>query len=925
MGLDGDVHLPQLSPPSQASQRLGKSRSSPAIVSPSAAKGKSRDAFLERQCQHPKITIRQKYSEIQKEIVRANQADSDIEFWGAQGVQGFKVYLTKKFGSLLAGWRQLDKDGNGHLSFGEFCQACRRMGYHGNLKLLWSQMDANGSQSVSLMEIDPEVGQYIATFKKALLNAHGDMLTAWRKGIDINGSGRIEESEVVEAVKKLGLDLDGKKLYGMLICGPKGLGLSLQQFDPDSWTRWVTGDLQGLAIGKANKEFFEDAEDAIDEKELEEMQRSARGGGGVAQFRQQMKLAEKAELKAEFDKITKMKAGLHSVKGFKQALSKRCGSLYGAWREALDLDGNGRLTFGEFCQGLQRLGMFGEIRGLWKELDVNNQGYISFKDLDASTDAMLQEFRKKLVEKYGNMLKAWMKGVDVKGTNCVNEAAFLKACETVGFSGDAKKLFRVLQPDASRKYLTLKDFDTPAYQALSRADFRMISEDHSADKKNLVDMSFDERQEAGFFYQIRKAWDAAHREEFQKACKYNNKDFAIDTSEEFESLCVRKYGSMTAAWRQCLDNDANGKLTFGEFCGALRRLGYVGNFKKLWAQYDKDHKGVILMSDLDAQADSQIKSFLALLAEKFGDLDNAWQEGFGKDPHDSIDKQQLSEAAKAMGWDGNVDKLFKDLQPMPGRVLISIWDLDPNCSRKRQRGEVAHISNPKDPTEVRLHRRKFGEKEGPKEGTLREGIPPIQQMRSALRKTYGSTSAAWCGALDPSLTNQVSFGKFCIVMQECTFEGKVKVLWQELIDSKDARGCVDQHGVSYMDLDPDCAKLLENFREQMISKSGSIMHCWREALAPGGGPLDEGDFCSACQEAGMSVKNPKKVFKLLLARIGQRSINGRDLRVLLVGVPPEKRAEVWGAKPQQPQETQQQDAPGEAGQPQNAAGAPADR
>ncbi|CAK0860713.1 unnamed protein product [Prorocentrum cordatum] len=744
------------------------------------------------------------------------------------------------------------------------------------------------------------------------------MLTAWRKGIDINGSGRIEESEVVDAVKRLGLDLDGKKLYGMLICGPKGLGLSLQQFDPDSWTRWVTGDLQGLAIGRANKEFFEDADTAIDSKEVEEMQSQARHGGGVAQFRQQMKLAEKAALKDEYDKITKMKAGLHNVKGFKQALIKRCGSLYGAWREALDLDGNGRLTFGEFCQGLQRLGMFGEIRGLWKQLDVNGHGYISFKDLDADTDAALQEFREKLVEKYGNMLKAWMKGVDVKGTNCVNEAAFLKACETVGFSGDAKKLFRVLQPDASRKYLTLKDFDTPAYQALSRADFRMISEE-KGEKKSLVNMSFDERQEAGFFYQIRKAWDAAHRDEFQKACRYNNKEFQIDTSEEFESLCRRKFGSMTAAWRQCLDTDNNGKLTFGEFCNALRRLGYVGNFKKLWSEYDKDKKGVILMSDLDAEADSLIRSFLALLSEKFGDLDRAWQEGFHKDPHDSIDISMLREAAVAMGWEGNVETLFKNLQPMPGRVLISIWDLDPNCSRKRQRGEVAHIS-PKDPTEVRLHKKKFGEKDsGPQETTLRQGIPLIQQMRAALRKTYGSTAAAWCGALDPSLTNQVSFGKFCMVMQECTFEGKVKLLWEELMDSVHARGCMDQHGASYVDLDPDCAKLLDNFREQMISKSGSIMHCWKEALAPGGGPLDEGDFCSACQEAGMSVKNPKKVFKLLLARIGQRSINGRDLRVLLVGVPPQDRAGVWGAKPQQQsQETQQQEAPEEPEQPQGA-------
>merc|ERR1719162_2922576 len=106
------------------------------------------------------------------------------------------------------------------------------MGYHGNLKKLWREMDCNKNGFVSLREIHEETGDMIGSFKIALMKKHGDMLTAWRKGLDTNGTGRVEEYEVQAAVKALGLDLNAKKLFGMLKSSPGGLGLTLMDFDP---------------------------------------------------------------------------------------------------------------------------------------------------------------------------------------------------------------------------------------------------------------------------------------------------------------------------------------------------------------------------------------------------------------------------------------------------------------------------------------------------------------------------------------------------------------------------------------------------------------------------------------------------------------------------------------------------------------------
>jgi Ca2+-binding EF-hand superfamily protein len=788
--------------------------------------------FNDRQAKDSKTALRQNMAKLQREIVKNAQATEDSEFWGAMGVQGFRTYLIKKFGSVVAGWRVLDKDGNGHLSFYEFCNACRQMGFHGNLKLLWKQLDANDSHSVSRMEIDPEVGHYVGTFKQACLQKYGDTLTAWRKCIDTNGSGKVEEEEIVQACQKLGLDLDGKKLFSMI--STFGLGLSLMEFDPEAWTRWVTGDIHGLTL-RRNKEFVEDISDGEGASDKEKAAKDGQPGfvqtGGLAKYRQMIQKEEKAELKRQLDKIGQMKSGLHTAKGFKLALVHRCGSLYGAWRYYLDLDGNGRLTPGEFSCALHRLGMFGEIRSLWKQLvpevDGVPLGYLSFGDLDPKTDAAVTELRDKLTEKYGNMLRAWMKGMDTKGSGCVNEKAFVQICEKVGYSGDARKLFRVMQPAQGRTYLTLRDFDTAAYQALSRADFRMLSEpeQQSDHNKSQLEMTFDERQQAGFYYQIRRAWDTAHREEFAKACQYNLKEFAIDTSEEFEMLCKRKYGSMVGAWRQCLDSDHNGKLTFNEFCAALRRLGYVGDMRKLWKRYDKDQKGCILLKDLDPEADQILSSFLELLAKKYGDLDTAWIDGFHKSTHDSVDEGLLAQACKKMGWDGDAHKLFKCFQPAPGRQLITIWDLDPSVARSKQQGKATNLSNMAPPSPLKMQR--FGTLKQEASVAMPGDTSDHDKMRTLLKKKYGSTAAAW-REMDSKVIGSVSFGIFVKVLDEGAFYGNVKTLWHELTGYRP--GEAGGKGVTYDDIDHSSARLLNDFREQLVQKYGCLLKAWKEAF-----------------------------------------------------------------------------------------------
>jgi len=848
---------------------------------------------------------RQRLSTLQREMVRDTRAEDDAGFLGTKGAKGFKAHLQLKYGSLVAGWRALDTDGNVRLSHGEFLTACRKIGFHGNLKHLWKELHANGSGTISLKELDSEVGHYVETFKTALVAKYGDIATAWHEGLDMNQSGRIEQGEFDACVQDLGLDLNPKKLYSILKPA-SAQDMSLADFDPEAWNRWHGGQLKG-ALSRADREFYDDHDFSNEELADDAAATTLQQGGGLHMWRQQLSAEQQAQLRERKEKDVKLELGLHSLAGFRQALAVRCGSLHGAWREFLDPDGNGRVAFGEFSQALQRLGLHGKVKQLWSALDSQKKGHIVFSDLDPKTDRQLKELKGKLIEQHGNILLGWLRGLDTKGLGRVTEPRFLEACEQLGFSGDAAQFFRVLQPDIHRNFLTLQDFDTKGYQALNRGDFRMITEPDEAAAsggRKPRELSFAERQHGCFKYQLQRALQVAQQAEFRQACRANREpDCANTTAEGFEKLCERTYGSLVGAWRLCLDIDGNGKLTFNEWCRALRQLGYAGDYRALFKKYDSGPKpkGYILLKDLDPKSHDLISCFLELLAERYGDLDSSWRQGFNRDPHECIDEVGLREACETLGYPHSADQLFRCLQPIPGRQLLSIWDLDPECTRQRQRGATALISQARSP-EVRAgpQCRHSGQQAdaGPEPATSVE--PLLQQLRASLRLKFGSTAAAWRTALDPDGTGAACFGKLSLIMDECAFHGNRKAIWKALQKQREVSGpSVGGAFIVFADLDPVGQSVLATARQQFLGVFGCLEKAWQRALATlDSERLDKEQFAEVWPQLGLDLRQPQKVFGLLKERIFQRCLTQQDFRALLLGLTRTDWDVVWAGNSQ---------------------------
>eukprot|EP00435_Cladocopium_sp_Y103_P001236 s3618_g1.t1 len=93
----------------------------------------------------------------------------------------FRSELLRRGGTYAAAWRRiLDCAGHGYLSFADFCDACRRMTYSGNVKDAWHALDADGSGKVTLCELHWATAEALSRFVASLQSSFGSLEAAAR-------------------------------------------------------------------------------------------------------------------------------------------------------------------------------------------------------------------------------------------------------------------------------------------------------------------------------------------------------------------------------------------------------------------------------------------------------------------------------------------------------------------------------------------------------------------------------------------------------------------------------------------------------------------------------------------------------------------------------------------------------------------------
>jgi len=363
--------------------------------------------------------------------------------------------------------------------------------------------------------------------------------------------------------------------------------------------------------------------------------------------------------KKQLDKMAQVEAaekarkmGPSTRKEFMEALVNRYGTIVAAWRQLLDDDGNGRISFGELCSALRKMPYQANFTRLWKELDDDGSGLVSLDELDEEAAVALKSFREHLLSKFDGLNAAWHQAFDTQKTKRIGKKHFLECCEAIGYGADnpdqAKDVYKVLIPMKGTKHLVIEDFETL-----------------------LIGLPTRERD---------VVWGIKQEDQPKEVVKSEKRIEGIGatTLEAFKKHLIERYGTMVCAWRTSLDDDGNGRLSFGELCEACRKESFEGNIKKLWKELDDDDSGLISLDELDPESEQAIRQFREFLLNKFGNLEAAWNKGFDTKTIHRVNKADFVERCAEIeyGTEGSNKTLFKMLLPKKGKAFLVVDDFE---------------------------------------------------------------------------------------------------------------------------------------------------------------------------------------------------------------------------------------------------------
>jgi hypothetical protein len=123
-----------------------------------------------------------------------------------------------------------------------------------------------------------------------------------------------------------------------------------------------------------------------------------------------------------------------------------------------------------------------------------------------------------------------------------------------------------------------------------------------------------------------------------------------------------------------------------------------------------------------------------------------------------------------------------------------------------------------------------------------------EQMRSKFRnrllQRYHTMVGAW-RQIDPQAHGRVSFHDFCRACRHMGYDGEARPLWEALDANADGF-------VTFEELDPDLADVLQHFSQCCSKKCGSADNAWKEHFNKQGfGRCSKERFFKACQRLGV--------------------------------------------------------------------------
>jgi hypothetical protein len=321
-------------------------------------------------------------------------------------------------------------------------------------------------------------------FKKLLVKNYGSIATAWRKGLDPYGHGRLYFSDFSIVVRTNGFVGDEKELWEELV-GEEKKGaenvVTLKELDSQTWhsvcalrelfvTRYgslVDAFHRGLAedciwieeeqFGRKLKEMDFEQSDKIVHK-LFTMMVAEKGKRYLyAEDMEALLIGvptyERSKVWRGHNKppppkpLPRQDTMQRSADALKGTLSRKFGSLYAGWWKGLDVNGRGHIPLKQFEKRANAIGFNGNFKALVQKTGkTDGDDSVSLKDIDAEVAARIELFSDLITRRYGSFEAAWNAALD-PGNGVLDEKRFKVFCKEIGYESDVHELFKTFLPE----------------------------------------------------------------------------------------------------------------------------------------------------------------------------------------------------------------------------------------------------------------------------------------------------------------------------------------------------------------------------------------------------------------------------------------------------------------------------------------------
>jgi len=320
-----------------------------------------------------------------------------LDFHGLGGdIEGFRAFLTHKYGNSARGWRLAvapDNVGIAGASFQEFCSGLRRAGFAGHVRTLWRELSGGGlAHAVVLADLESDLAKHLDICAGSLTEQfEGGAMEAWTV-MPHQHQGRL----CFDEFERFFHDTEERELL------PEDMDADLRQvFD--------AMDLE--ARGWITRQDF---------RFLDHWAHQRLGGG----------LPQKSRpTKEEPDRWSppspqKQPAG-PSLDDFRKYCRNHFGSCARAWRVGLDVKGLGMLSPSQFGKACRSIGWKHPHLELWRELSEANNGVVCLRALDLEVALAIDDFNNVVRYKHGGLEGFQRDVLDPGSTGVVSRTEFI--------------------------------------------------------------------------------------------------------------------------------------------------------------------------------------------------------------------------------------------------------------------------------------------------------------------------------------------------------------------------------------------------------------------------------------------------------------------------------------------------------------------